>query len=461
MSLAQFLQILAAGRWRLLLCIAACIAGAMAFALRLPPTYEARARVILELVSPDLVTGTEVAAKSTDSYIRTQQLLVTSDRVALRVVEQLGWAENQAVIDAWAATTGGEGDVRTWAARRIMSETAAVPLEGGGTLEIIYRAPEVDAARLIAGMIREAYIRTALELQTEGAARRATRYDELAVAARARVRTAEAAYTALQRTSGTVIDALGNDVESGALERLQQRALDAGVQSLGGGDVRAPSSMTVAVLREQLIAFDQAIALALNQLGPANPQYQSLLARRDSARAALARAQSAAPPSGVAAGRAMAIQAEQAYRDERQRMLARSPLALELARARRQVMVERAELRRLMTTGATVRMQSERTESGLVIMGDVIADDDPVAPNIPVIATLAGLFGIGLGFVAVMIDGLWRREVLSSADLVSATGVPVLGVVPSVRGDRPSLWRWRPSLPRWLARRRGLTPSPS
>ena len=461
MSLAQLLQILAVGRWRLLLCIAACIAGAMAFAVRLPPTYEARARVILELVSPDLVTGTEVNAKATESYVRTQQLLATSERVALRVVEQLGWAENQAVIDAWAASTGGQGDVRSWAAQRIMSETAAVPLEGGGTLEIIYRAPQADTARLIAGFIREAYIRTTLELQTEGAARRATRYDELAALARTRVKTAEAAYTALQRASGTVIDVNGVDAEGGALERLQQGAIDAGVQSFGGPRQPMMPSVTVAALSKQLAMFDQALLNAVNQLGPSNPQYQSLLARREGARAALARAQSAVLPSGVANGRAIAIQAEQAYRDERQRVLARTPLVLDLARARRLVMVERGELKRLMNIGATVRMQSERTESGLVIMGDVIAGDDPVAPNIPVIATLAGLFGLGLGFVAVMIDGLWQREVLSSADLVFAAGVPVLGVVPSVPGDRRSPWRWLPNLRRWLAARRSLTPTPS
>lgn len=453
MSLKQLLLILYAGRWRLLLCVAACLAGAMIFASRLPPTYEARARVILELVSPDLVTGTEVGTKSVEPYVRTQQLLAMSERTALRVIEKLGWAENPNVIEAWTAATGGYGDIKIWAARRIMAETAAVPLEGGGTLEIIYRAPEVDAARLIVGLIRESYIETALELQTEGAARRANRYDELVTQARARLAAAEAAYTGLQRATGTVADASGNDLESGALQRLQDAAVAAAAMT--PPDRRGPDSALIAKLNGQLISLDQRIGLAVTQLGPANPEYQSLLARRDAARAALSRVIAASDTgegSGVAAARRLQIENEAAYRDERTRVLARGPEMLKLAQALRQVTLLRADLERVMRNGATLRMQSERTQSGLVVMGDVLASDDPVAPNLPLIAALATLFGIALGFVAVMIDGLLRREVLGTADLEFASGVPVLGVVPA--GPRgPWRERWAAAWSAFRARR--------
>ena len=455
MSIGQFFQIVAAGRWRLLLCVIACVAGAMVFAFRLPPTYEARARVLLELVQPDLVTGTEVNAKSTEPYVRTQQLLAMSERVALRVVDKLGWADNPAVIDAWTASTGGTDDIKIWAARRLISATEAVPLGAGGTLEIIYRAPDPEAAKLIAGLIREAYIETVLALQTDGSARRAGRYDELAVQARARLAAAEAAYTGLQRETGTVADVNGNDLESGALDRLQRDAISAGTATAGVSQ-RPVNSPAIAALRGQLLSLDQQIGLALGTLGPANPEYQSLLGRRDGLRAALARATAGSGSGGgVAAGRRLAIEAEAAYRDERARAFARGPNALKLAQALRQVTILRSDLKRIMANGATLRMQSERTESGLVIMGDVITQDDPVAPNIPVIAVIATLFGLGLGFVAVVIDGLLRREVRGTADLASATGVPVLGVVPA--GPRGP-WRDRLAAT-WTAMRARLTRS--
>lgn len=459
MSLIQFFQILSARRWWLLMCIVACLGGAMIFGAQLPPSYEARARVILELTSPDLVTGTQVNAKATESYVRTQQLLAMSERVALRVVDKLGWAENPAVIESFNSATGGAGDIKVWAARRLMSETAAVPLEGSGTMELIYRAPEPEAAQLIAGLLREAYIETSLELQTEGAKRRADRYDELAVEARKRLAVAEAAYTALQRATGTVADANGADLESGVLERLQANAIAAAANP--GDSANRMDGMLVASLGSQLIALDQQIALAVTRLGPANPEYQSLLGRRDGLRAALSRAQAAQQASGgggIAAARRIRVETEAAYRDERARMLARSPEMLRLAQALRQVAVLRADLSRIMRNGATLRMQSERTQSGLVVMGDVVTKDEPVAPNIPLIAALAVMFGLALGFVAVMIEGLWNREVLGTADLEFASGVPVLGVVPAgARGP----WRERLATAwRTLRARRSRSPVP-
>ncbi|TRW15232.1 GumC family protein [Glacieibacterium frigidum] len=454
MTMTQFLLILNAGRWRLLLCVAACVGAAMVFAMRLPPTYEARARVILELVSPDLVTGAQIGADGTESYVRTQQLLAMSERTALRVIDKLGWAENPAVIEAFNNATGGLGDIKTWAARRIMAETAAVPLEGGGTMEIVYRAPEADAAKLIAGLIRESYIETALELQTDGAARRADRYDQLAVQARARLAAAEAAYTGLQRATGTVADSAGNDLESGALGRLQTAELAAAA----AGPRRRPTenAALIAQLSRQLNGLEQQIGIALTQLGPANPDYQSLLARRDATRAALSQAVAAAQnDSGIAAARRLRTETEAAYRDERARILARSPEMLKLAQALRQVTVLRADLERIMRNGAELRLQSERTQSGLVVMGDVLSSNEPVAPNIPLIATLATLFGLGLGFVSVTIDGLLRREVLGARDLEVASGVPVLGVVPA--GPRgPWQERWTAV---WSALRARLTRS--
>lgn len=439
MSLAQFFQIIAAGRWRILLCVLACLGGALWFAAELPSSYEARARVLLQLASPDLVTGVEVSADATETYVRTQQLLAMSDRVAMRVVDKLGWTENPAVIAAWNGATGGVGDIRSWAAQSIMRETAAVPLEGGGTMEIVYRAPDVDAATMIAGLLRESYVETALALQTESAARRAERYDELTRAARVRLATAEQDYTALQRKSGMVADAYGNDIESGAMQRLQTNAIGASAAVAQGGAPRR--SLATDQLRQSLITLEQQISIVGGSLGLSNPEVQQLLARRDAARRALAGAMAADTPKGAAAGRRLANEANAAYREERARVLARGPDALVLMQALRRVTLLRAELRRVMNNGASLRMQAERTESGLVIMGDVVGNRDRVSPNLPLTATLAILFGLGLGVVYVAIDGLLRREVRGSADLASATGVPVLGVLPPTpRGSRWQRW---------------------
>src|SRR5207237_151653 len=97
---------------------------------------------------------------------------------------------------------------------------------------------------------------------------------------------------------------------------------------------------------------------------------------------------------------------------------------LRLAQAKRLLDLRRGELVRLEANLLNARQSAERTESGLVVMGDVITNREPVAPDIPLNVGLAALFGLGLGMSSVLIDGLSRREVLASADLEGAAGVP-------------------------------------
>ena len=444
MTRAQLLQIVWSGRWRLLLCTLACVAGALAISLRLPKSYEARARVMLEVVGADPVTGVVIGNKQIEAYVTTQQILVGSDRVAERVIDKLGWASNPAVIESWQQQTGGVGDIRSWAAQRLLGAISARPLEGGGTLEIMYRAPEPDAAAAIVRAVRESYIETTLALQTEAAARRAKRYEALVIQARRALDVAQAALTKVQRETGTVIDATGVDVESRSLQTLQTNAGEAGeIASRDSNQVALSAGVLEAAnIRRKLVRVEQQIALAGMTYGTDNPDYRALLDQR----ALLSGQLTAAGAAGRAlaanansAARAMAAAAETDYQRERARVLGRGDSVIKVDQALRIVALRRGELSRLEANLANAQQSAERSESGLVVMGDVISDSQPAAPNIPLNVALAALFGLGLGLASVFIDGLARREVLGQADLVAASGVPVLAVMP---GDVKRAW-WR------------------
>ena len=421
---------------RMSACTLACVAGAMWFATGLPKTYEARARVLMEVMQPDLVTGTMISTRGYDAYVRTQQILATGERVALRVVQKLGWAQNPAVIDAFTGQTGGVGDIDKWAAQRIMSSAGAVPLENTATLEIIYQASDPEAASTIARLLRESYIEVSLALLTEASARRAERYDVATVEARKSLATAEAALTKLQRETGVVTNAAGADIERNVVSQLRDRALNAEVDAAKGavtGLRRPRDDMTTAALRRRINVLDQQILSMSTQAGDENPTYQMLLRQRDNLQRQVQGLEvEARAGAGSAAALAQVIKAqtEADYRAERARLYGRAETYMEVEHAAELVQRRRAELTRLLSNAATARLQADRTESGLVVMGDVIASPEPVAPNFPVIATIAALFGLALGLSSVLIDGLWGREVLGAEDLSFASGVPVLGVVP-------------------------------
>lgn len=444
MTLVQLLQIVWSGRWRLLLATLACVAGSLVMSLRLPKTYEAKARVMLEVVGADPVTGVAYGNKQLDAYVTTQQILVGSDRVAEGVIDKLGWATNPAVIDSWQQQTGGVGDIRQWAAQRLLGSIGAQPLEGGGTLEIAYRAPEPDAAATTVRFVRESYIETALALQTEAAARRAKRYQQLVVEAQRALAVAQAALTKVQRETGTVIDAAGTDIESRSLGEMQGLAgkteevadRNADRTLLKAGEIQT------AEVRRKLVDVEQQIALATGTLGTDNPDYRALLNQRAQLSGQLTAASGAARAHAAAvagAARAMAAQPQADYLRERARVLGRGDAVIRVNQALRLVSLRRGELNRLEANLANAQQGAERSESGLVIMGDVISSSAPVAPNIPVNLVLGALFGMALGLASVFIDGLSRRAVLGQADLVAASGVPVLATMPGT----PKLAWWR------------------
>ena len=453
MGLTQFGNLIWAGKWRVLLCALACLLAAVVVSERQPKSYEAKARVLLEVARPDPVTGISVGNKQIESYIQTQQLLAMSTRVGERVIEKLGWTDNPQVIDAWRQQTNGDGEFRTWAAERVMGAAAAYPFEGGGTLEIAYRAPDPSTAEVIVRAIRESYIETTLALQTEAGARRAERFEALLKPARAALALAQQRLLTAQRETGTVLSSLGVDIEANQLQSLDtvaQRTEVLAQQDAINVSARASSNHATA-LRRSLAEVETQIAMAERVAGTENPGYQGLLTRRSELVRQLARelaAMRTAAAQTVGAARALAAAPQQAYLKERERVLGRASENLRINQAVRMVALRQNEVTRLANNLAAARLASERTESGLVVMGDVITNTRPVSPNIPLNAAIAAVFGIGLGLASVLIDGLARREVLGSQDLAGASGVPVLAVVP---GSTQPAW-WRRLLPR---RRRG------
>ena len=445
MSVRQLLLVIWSGRLRLVLCTLACLGAAMTFSLRAQKAYEAKARVLLEVTSADPVSGYVYGSKMVDSYIDTQRLLAMSTRVAERAVDKLGWAQNPAVIDTWQAETGGSGDIRQWAGARLAAGVAAYPLEGGGTMEIAYRAADPEGAAAIVRTVREAYIETALALQTESAARRAASYSGLAKAARAKLAAAEDRLIALQRKTGTVIGARGVDIDSAAIVHEDRNSFDTALNA----NTRALQAQTPGIsvdeiiVRRKIAALEQQIGAAESIAGTDNPDYRALLDRRAALMGEMARARASdAARRGIvaSAARQMAAETQTNYANERARVLGRGDADIRLGEASRIVTLRSNELNRILQLQALAQQAAERTESGLVVLGDVIADPDPVAPNMWLNGGLATLFGLLLGLASVLIDGLAWREVLGCDDLAEASGVPVLATIPPARGRRGRAW---------------------
>src|SRR5262249_45103904 len=139
MSIMQFLRIFWAQRILILAAAISCVLGGFAVMQTLPPRWPGSARVMLNTLKPDPVTGLIVGPNR--SYVATQVNLITDYGVAGQVADELGWMSDPGWIAAYQARSKNDKrDFRHWIAQQIIDRTRAQLVEGSNILEITYQA---------------------------------------------------------------------------------------------------------------------------------------------------------------------------------------------------------------------------------------------------------------------------------------------------------------------------------
>jgi uncharacterized protein involved in exopolysaccharide biosynthesis len=111
MNFEQIFRLLWARRGLILIATFASLFAATIAGLVIPARYEAHARVILNVVKPDPVTGEVIASQFARAYVQTQSELIRDYRIAGKVVDILGWSSSPvlriAVRTMFAIFVGG------------------------------------------------------------------------------------------------------------------------------------------------------------------------------------------------------------------------------------------------------------------------------------------------------------------------------------------------------------------
>ena len=442
MSIMQFLRILIARRWIIIITLVTCVLVAVATAKSFPERYDARARVILDVVKPDPVTGQMLGGPAVRSYIKTQTELIQDYRVAGEVVDRVGWLQNPGVIAAWQAETGGVGDMRRWAAQRIITATNAAMVDTSNILEITYEGPNPEVAKIIVGLLREAYIDASLRFRTDSAGRTADWYREQANRAQRGLVTAETARATFERENGIVMGPANIEAESSKLASLQGAMMEArsGASDQQFQAVRqATTSPVVDQLKLQLATLNDQIEQAGERLGVLHPSYKAMLSRRSMLGGEIARESAAARAAGAAVSgssvRSIAgLEAE--YAAQKAVVLGMKDKLNQLAQLQREVDQRRVQYEKAAERTADLRLQANLSESGLVVLGDAMANGRPSFPNWPIIFGMAFGFGLVLGIVIALIAELMARRVRGAEDLAFASKGPVLAIV-AEQDNRP------------------------
>lgn len=448
MSIIQFLRILFVRRWIIMVTLVTCVVVAVATAKSLPERYDARARVILDVVKPDPVTGQMLGGPAVRSYVKTQTELIQDYRVAGDVVDRAGWLQNPSVIAAWQADTGGVGDMRRWAAQRIINSTNAGMVDTSNILEITYEGPNPEVAKSIVSMLRDAYIDASLRFRTDSAGRTADWYREQADRAQKALIASETTMSKFEKDNGIVMGPANIEAETSKLASLQGAVMSArtGASEQEYQAVRqATTSPVVDQLKVQMATLNDQIEQAGERLGIEHPSYKAMLSRRTMLNSEIARESSAARAAGAAqSGSSLQSIAklESEYTAQKALVLGMKDKLNELGQLQREVAQRRDQYEKAAARTADLRLQANLSESGLVVLGDAMANGRPSFPNWPIIFGLAFGLGTALGIVIAIITELMDRRVRGTEDLVFASKAPVFAVVAEL-DTRPWWERFR------------------
>ncbi len=455
MSLAQFWATLRAARWSIVLMMLVASGVAWFLAADLPKQYTAKARVMLNIDSTDPTQYAALKRNTEQSYIATEMKLVVDDNVTRAVVTKLGWPDNPQVITAWQLATGGEGDVTTWAANQIAQSIAVQQLEDSSIIEIYYTSSSLEAAKQIVALIRAAFIEQNLKLRVD-AARRAAAWNRTQVTRELTgLQRAEAARAAFMAANQIPLDTPQGGLDYAAQATAMQQSV--GAIDAAKSAAEAPEDPVVTKLRRKLDGLDAQLAVVRLQ-GETNPATVALTAERANVAQQLAREQAvsrAGPSATDAQIGVVRAQRDADYLAARLRLIDRAPLYDRLATLDREV-----KFRTVRYTAAAARVadfdQIAAAPTGLAVIGDVIASDDPSYPNVPLMVAIAAGSSFALASALAVVRELVQRQVRGAEDLRFFAKVPVLAVIAA---DVPRRSRWRALLARvpwprsWRSRR--------
>jgi succinoglycan biosynthesis transport protein ExoP len=444
MSVVQFLSVLRA-RWKTALWVLMLtVLATIAVSLIVPKKYTATASIVLE-IKPDPVNGTMVSAMAAPGYVATQVDILSSDRVAQRVVRALKMTENAELRDVWLEATEGQGSFEAWIADNLQLALTVKPSRESSVITVEFKGSDPKGAAAIANAFVQAYLDTSLDLRVAPAREYTAFFDTRAKELRDTVEKAQTKLSTFQREKGILASDDRYDVEANrlnelsaqivAMQALSAESLSRQAQAGRSGDQMSEvlNNSLVSGLKAEAARLQARLSELESRLGERHPQVVEARANLESTRQRIA-AETSRVAGSVGVNNQIARQREaeirSAFEQQRQKLLKMRETRDELAVLQRDV--ENAQKNYDSVLGrqqqTTLESQSTRTNVAILTPADVPAA--PSSPRLVLNTVLAIVLGSMLAIGAVMLLELLDRRVRRAEDLVQLLDLPVIGIMP-------------------------------
>lgn len=451
MTFGQFLSILQARKWAALLVFLMVVVTTLVVSLLLPKQYDAAASVVID-IKPDPVSAMAFQGMAMPSFMATQVDILTSDRVALKVIRDLKLTENPGLLEQWQTEGEGKGSFEQWLIEILKKYLNVKPSRESNVIEIGYRSPDPRFAAGLANAFAQAFIATTLELRVDPAKQYSSFFVTQSKDARAALETAQAKLSAFQRDKGIIAADERLDVENARLAELSSQLVQLqAVSSESGSRQRLAqgaqgdrmqevlSNPLIGGLKADLTRNEARLQELNSKFGDNHPQVVEAKANITELRTRID-AEIRKVTSGVSVTNTINKQREAQVKRELEAQRSKL-LQLKAVRDQGQVLVRELENAQraydnVMTRLNQTAMESQANQSYVNLLTTAQPPADPASPKLLLNTALAIFLGALLAIGVALLLELSARRVRAPEDVIAALGLPVLGVLPKPNAKR-------------------------
>ncbi len=379
----------------------------------------------------------------------TQVDIVTSDRVAQRVVRMLGFEKSPQAVEQWREATEGKGSIEAYFADLLKKKLDVKPSRESNVLAISFTGQDPKFSAAVANAFAQAYIDTNLELKIEPAKQYASWFAGQSKALRDGLEKAQTRLSEFQKETGIVNTDERLDIESARLAELSSQLTAIQAQRSDSSSRQAQVAQSqietlpevqqnslIIGLKSELARGEARLSETSQRFGRNHPEYQRAQGEVDSLRGKLD-AEMKKVASTLGTSNRVNVQREAEIKAS---LASQKNKVLELKKQRDDLAVLQREVESAQRAYDAVAqrvtqtsLESQTTQTNIVVLTPAIEPVEPSSPKLLLNTLVAVFLGTLLAVGTVLLLELLDQRVRGDDDLQQLLGVPVLGLISTVK----------------------------
>jgi polysaccharide biosynthesis transport protein len=447
MNLRQILEVIRARKLPVLVILCLFLATGIAVVLFMPEKYTARASLVIDAKSPDPISGMMLSAAMMPGYMATQMDIMTSERVAEKVIKSVRLADNPMLLDSWREDTGGKGSYQSWLSAVLLKPLELTPARESNVIYVSYTAQSPEFASVIANAFVQAYIDTVLELRVEPAKQFSRMFEYQSSQAKAKVEKAQAKLSQYQKDKGLLVTDERLDVENLRLSELTSQLV--AIQSIrsdaanrdsqaGPNSPEVLANGVVSLLASDLGRAEVQLKQLHERYGPSHPSVLDAKAQIQELKTRI-KVESEKVTGSLQVSTRVAQQREAelktaiiAQREKMMRMKEQRDEATFLLKDVDDAQKEYEGIKIRLNQSALESQSNQTNVSSLQVASPPAKASFPRPIIIIPLSLFAGFFA---GFVYVLAREFFDRKIRVEDDLTQLSSLPFLGQLPKGKGN--------------------------